>query len=342
MKASLTIIGSLLLFAALSSAVEKSPLKVDTEKKIVIFNSQIIDLKKHPITVKKILNKDLSEVSKIPFSDKEVSRGGATSGGGDDTGLEVQSALSLVIQALQSGTELYPKKIKEALLDKAKNVKIIITDESLPVQAEDVSQYGAAFSVFDGQESVILIQRKRWLAIDSPTIKDSLLHHELAVLAGIESTGSYPYTDLFARYRKKFWEHHQSQKFVCTFSLYRKVNEKGSVGGKLLGSAGIFIHDLGVSSNFEVIHDLTSQVDGKSNRAFIVRYVVSNNGYLRAQILEADVTRYKNSSWKIFSNSSDVSQEKNYFSPYARMSEDRGASIENWGDKFLQVACSKI
>lgn len=342
MKTFLTIIGSLLLFATMSQAEEKIELKVDAQKPVLILDSQIIDLKKNPVTVRKILARDLSEISKIPLSKKGLMMGGATSGGGDDIGLEVQRALGLVAQAIQIDSELYPSKAKQALLTKAQSVKIIITEEALPASAGQLSQYGAAFSVFDGRQAVILVQRQRWMAIDNPTIKDSLIHHELAVLAGLETTGDYRYTNLFATHRKEFWERLQSQNFVCTFSLYKKANDQRSASGKLMGSAGVFMRDSGVSANFEVIQDLEPQVDGKSNRAIIVRHVVSNNGYLRAQISEADVTRYKNNNWKIFSNLSEISVERVYFSPYDSVDSGRGSNLETWGDNFLQVACSKI
>ncbi|MDG0817980.1 hypothetical protein [Bdellovibrio svalbardensis] len=342
MKAFLTIIGSLLLFSAMSQAEEKLQLNVDNGKQIFISDSQVVNLKNNSVTVKKILNKDLSEISKIPSSQKGLLMGGATSGGGDDIGLEVQRALSLVVQAIQIDSELYPSKVKQALLTKAQSVKILITEEALPAGVGKLSQYGAAFSVFDGRQAVILIQRQRWVAIDNPTIKDSLIHHELAVLAGLETTGDYQYTNLFATQRAKFWERLQSQSFVCTFSLYKKTNDRNSVSRKLMGSAGVFIGDPGVSSNFEVIQDLEPHVDGKSNRAIIVRYVLAGSGYLRAQISEADVTRYKNSSWKTFSNLSEISVERIYFSPYDSVDTGRGSNLETWGDNFLQVACSKM
>lgn len=281
---------------------------------------------------------------------KLILMGGATSGGGDDTGIEVQRVLNSVYQMIANSSDLYPEEVKQALLKKARTAKIMVTDNELPVTQGQFAQYGAAFSVYDEQEAIIQIQRKRWNDIANPLITDSLLHHELAVLAGVEITGDYQYTNKFAISRDKFWQSVLAKQFVCTFNLYgraeppsysRPVTREFRIG-KLLGSAGVTVGFDGSRSGFDVIQDLSPQVDGQYNKVVMVSYVISSNGYLRAQLSEADVSRYKNNDWKIFSNQTKVSQEKVYLNPYDYIDGARSASIEHWDDKLVQISCSKL
>jgi hypothetical protein len=313
----------------------KTPFDFSTQSEIkIITNPTLKETHNLPAEIRRAieLNKTMLQKS-----------GGATSGGGDDVGPEVSRSVRFILQMIaQDQGSVYSAEAREHLLSLGKLIRILIVDTELPATINGITQNGFAYSFNDSETVLILIQSDRWKAAQNPVFVERTLHHELAVLAGLEKTGDYTLTDRFAKARMAFWQKVLSQNFACTFSLFSKDSELEHQTlsiGKFLGAAGI-VKKMDTQSGFVTL----ARVGNKSNDDYypsvIARYVVSAEGYLRAMISEADVLE-KGANWRSFQNLRNNSTEKVYFSPYDLI-DPQGSNLESWGQYFVQVSCSKI
>lgn len=274
--------------------------------------------------------------------------GGATSGGGNDQGIQVRRTIRHVGEMIskdQSG--LYSAEMKAHFARMMSILKIVMVDEKLSAPIGGVSQDGGAWSSFDGKEAITKVSSTRWQAMTNPVEREKLMHHELAVLIGAEKTGDYTLTDQFAVKRIKLWESIISKGFVCSFSLFTQKQYDGrKVVGRHMGSGAVVIN-VDARSDFAVIADLEDFNEGKPNRAVILRYVSTSEGYLRGELSEATVERFKEKdenflggAFKTFRDLKNNSEQKIYFSPYDFI-EPREAALQSWNGYFVQVGCTK-
>ncbi|MEN0060322.1 MAG: hypothetical protein AAGB31_15895 [Bdellovibrio sp.] len=223
-----------------------------------------------------------------------------------------------------------------------KLVRILVVDTELPAQVNGIKQDGFAYSFNDGENVLILVQRDKWKAAQNPLYVERVLHHELAVLAGLEKTGVYSITEDFTKSRMAFWQKVLSQNFACTVSLFSKkfVSDSDTPSiGKFLGASGI-VKKMDTEAGFVTLARIGVEANDGYYPSVIARYVISAEGYLRAVISEADVLE-KGPDWRIFKNLQNNSAEKIYFTPYDLV-ESHGSNLESWGPYFVQVSCSKI
>lgn len=263
---------------------------------------------------------------------RDGARGGATSGSGDDDGLEVKQVLRVITEMINSNkTTIYTKEEKEALLTKAALAKIIMIDERLSEDTSVGRQDGAAFSYSNDTETVLGIQRARWRNISLVVERERLVHHELAIVAGLEQTGEYHLSDKFKKERAVLWDQLLSKKIICVVSLFNKKKnpQDGNMEPeRLLGSGGVV---------------MTSSTDVKGGwtpvtNEVVFRYVTSGTGYLRGVFSRATV----DPSGRYFENTRESSQEAVYFTPYNLLEIDRGSTLKEWSDFFTMVNCAKI
>ncbi|HWU43810.1 MAG TPA: hypothetical protein VN132_10240 [Bdellovibrio sp.] len=269
-------------------------------------------------------------------------RGGATSGGGDDIGLEVSRAIHFILQMVsQDQGVVYSTESKKHLLSLEKLIRILVIDAELPATVDGITQNGFAYSFNDGENVLILIQSNRWKEAQNPADVERTLHHELAVLTGLEKTGDYNVTDKFTQARVAFWQKVLSQNFACTFSLFSKSQTADGSQSieKFLGAAGV-VKKMDGQGGFVTLARTGNKLSNEYYPSVIVRYVISANGYLRAAISEADVLEI-GSDWRTFQNLRNNSKEKVYFTPYDLI-EPQGSNLESWGPYFVQISCSKI
>ena len=274
--------------------------------------------------------------------------GGATSGGGDEDGIDAQHVLRIVTDFIKlDDFSIYSAEQKKLLLTKSSLANIIMVDKEIPVNTSVGIQESAGFSRSnknkDENVNVIQINRKRWLGMRTIVDNEVFIHHELAVLAGIEKTGDYHISDTqFRKFRSILWEKLFSKKIVCVVSLFSK--EIDTQSGKfqphhLVGSAGIV-----VNSSIDVISDWRivkmNSKDENKNTAVIFRYVASGNGYLRGVF--SDATILGNPGHTFFSEIKNESKPRVFFTPYNLLEIDREASLKEWDDYFNIVSCSKM
>lgn len=272
-----------------------------------------------------------------------VHHGGATSGGGHDVGLEVSSALRFIFKMISEDKgAVYSAQSRDQLLNLEKLIRILVVDENLPAQVNGVTQNSFAYSFNDGENVIILIQSDRWKAAQNPVYIERVLHHELAVLVGLEKTGDYRQTDKFVDARAIFWQKVLSQNFACTFSLFSKKYEgkdQTSAIGQFLGASGV-VKQMDTQSGFVTLAKIGNRLDNGYDPSVIARYVISAEGYLRAIISEADVFE-RGADFKIFQNLRKNAQEQVYFTPYDLL-QPQGSVLKSWENYFVQVSCSKI
>ncbi len=271
--------------------------------------------------------------------------GGATSGGGDEDGIDAQHVLRIVTDFIKADNfSIYSAEERKLLLTKSSLVeKIIMTDEELPVNTSVGIQKGAGFSRSDENNTIIKINRKRWLGMRTVVDNEVFIHHELAVLAGIETTGDYRISDKqFRKFRSILWEKLFSKKIICAVSLFNK--EIDAQSGKfqpkhLVGSAGIVVNSsTDVTSDWRIVKMHSKDED--KNTAVIFRYVASGNGYLRGVF--SDATIVSNPGHSFFSEIKNESKQRVFYTPYNLLEIDREATLKEWNDYFSMVSCSKI
>lgn len=267
-----------------------------------------------------------------------ANNGGATSGGGHDIGAEASRAFRLIFKMISEDKgEVYSAEERKYLLNLEKLIKILVTDKELPASVGSTTQNSFAFSFNDGDNVMVLIQSERWKSAESPLKIEKTLHHELAVLAGLEKTGEYSRTDKFMEKRLAFWQKVQSQSFACTFSLFSK--EQNGQLGKFIGASGV-VKKMDTHSGFVTLAPIASRASDEYVPSVIARFVMSAEGYLRAVISEADVLE-KNQDFRTFKNVRSLSKEKVYFTPYDLV-DPLGSNLDTWESYYVQVSCSKI
>jgi len=293
----------------------------------------------------------------VSFS-AQASRGNEGSGGGDDTGLQVQKVLRFVTKTIREHQEIYDSSpsglsTQQAILAIAQSSPhIIVVDSPLPAKSGDGSatQLGTAFSSYKNGVAQIQIQRDRWSRIIDPVVMEELIHHELAVMAGVESTGDYKLSDRYAAISRKFWDSRKSESTLCSASLF-ELSEKPTVvttsrgltmgkkiaPGKMIGSVGFSI-EMGITaSDWGVLtKDQPGLFDSDSD-GIIFSYVVSGEGYLRTIFSKARIS--KDNSF--FSQVRDLTPEVVFYDPYDWLDASRESLVKQYDFGFVLVGCSR-
>ncbi len=284
--------------------------------------------------------------------------GGATSGGGDEVGLQVQKVLRFVTSTIKQHREIYDSSpsglsVQQAILSIAQlSPKIVVVDSTLPAKSEEGNgtQLGAAFSSYDNGSAQIQIQRDRWKRISDPVVMEELIHHELAVMAGVEKTGDYRWSDRYTAISKKFWESRKSESILCSVSLFglaekpfAEARSGGySVGikiapGKLVGSHGFSV-DFGiVSSGWGVLTKEQPGAFASDSDGIIFRYVVGGVGYLRGIFSKARLPKDD----FYFSQVRDLTPEITFYDPYDWVESSKESLLKQYDFGFVLVGCSR-
>lgn len=266
-----------------------------------------------------------------------LAEGGGTSGGGDSDGLAAATrtlfAVTKAIRMAEKG--VYTEEEKKKLLEAADKLKILSVDEDLLVKSVDAVQNSTAYSTWTGDSPITLLNRGRWNKIEKATDRENLLHHELAVLAGLEKTGDYRLTAKFAEFRKNSWKFREERTQICTVSLFQKKKTLSGkeIPGEALGVASIVMDHVGAKSDWAKIGNISDKREVK------VLYVIDSGGYLRLKIVEVD--RQEKGRGFLLENQKALFEEGVLIDPY---SDDfyPGSSTKNvvFGDYFMSVSCS--
>lgn len=119
-------------------------------------------------------------------------------GGGDEVGIEFQSSFAKALREIQNGT-LKGHIDPDLLSATALKTSVIVVDEALRVTAQGITQDSIATN--DPARNLIKINRARWKAIRDPRTKEAIALHEVLSLVGLERTGLYEYSGLYASER---------------------------------------------------------------------------------------------------------------------------------------------
>ncbi|MNS57668.1 hypothetical protein D3C72_905640 [compost metagenome] len=116
---------------------------------------------------------------------------GQDRGGGDDVGLEFLTIAQTVLADLENNQNFLFLQVQSANLNEIVNgMRVLTVDTALKVTAGNLTQDSVA--VNDRSQLVILVNRKRWVAITDSRVKAGIVLHEILSLAGLEETGFYP------------------------------------------------------------------------------------------------------------------------------------------------------
>lgn len=124
------------------------------------------------------------------------SSGSSVRGGGDEVGIEFQQVMATALK--EAGNMGLPVDMPQ-LEQIAAQAKVLVVDTPLFVESAGLRQDSIA--VNDRSDQTIQINRSRWKMIQSRSMKEGIALHELLSLAGLESTGQYPFT---SRYMASF------------------------------------------------------------------------------------------------------------------------------------------
>ncbi|HAR43653.1 MAG TPA: hypothetical protein DCS07_13650 [Bdellovibrionales bacterium] len=274
--------------------------------------------------------KNLSE--RILLADE----GGGTSGGGDKDGLAAATrTLSAVTKAIKLSSKIYTEDHKNKLANIADKLRVVVVDRELSVQTGKEIQNSTAASLWKENTPVALLQRSSWNGIEKAIDREALLHHELCVLAGIESTGDYRQTNKYKEFRQNSWKFRGQMTQICSVSLFKATKTPSGkvIPGEPAGNAAIVMDWMGVKSGAAKLGNISKKRDIK------VTYVISSSGYLRLKIVEAD--RDDKVRFVVLSNAKTLLEESVLIDPYGdELYPGTGTKNVMFGDHFLNVACT--
>ena len=278
--------------------------------------------------------------------------GGATSGGGDELGIEAKQVFREVVTSLDQIPGLYTQTQKDLMKKRFESIRsVIVVNEELPAPNLDHTfghvfiQDGTAWSSFDGTYSDIKLNYDKFSKISDPLTLEGLMHHELAVLADIEKTGDYTYTDQFLANREKFFESQSAQYTQCTVSLFDK---NGSVPGNLLGTAATkWINNAETTNGVGLIYYLEKRTKKHPKaEAIVMGYVLGGNGYFRVKFLRSETTEPASTSSDDIAASIGegvaLTPDIIFYNPYQWAAAAREARLREFDFGFIMVSCARL
>lgn len=226
----------------------------------------------------------LQEARPTPtLNTREISRdrlGGATSGGGDSTGINAQRIAEGIFELILTiGDESYSAEELAVVSQIKSELRIVMTEEDLPVSVDGKTQNGFAYSVRTNSQSTMFLNRHKWESLETLLEKEVLIHHEIMVLAGIEATGEYHASLEFERNRQTFWRAMEDKSLLCNINVFAKGNIPERMGAPV-GSTTVVNGAFMTKSDFGYIGTLTN------GKALIWRGVIDSLGFFRMQLDE--------------------------------------------------------
>lgn len=280
--------------------------------------------------------------------------GSGSSGGGDERGIGISLTLKQLARRItQMGDAVTTADKRSEIESIASQAEILIVNEDLPAEKPvDLNrdqikvQIGLAYSQWiknDQGELVPLIQINAYRLKNEKDEerKNLTLVHELFVLAGLEKTGQYTYTNRYHDQLSTNWKmvaENRSQG-VCTITAFQKGLNNPAYGeyvnwasrdqiGDTLGQATLTINHVGASGVAGKIFIINKK------RAVSVSGVMDSAGYFRAEIGEAQ------SEWPYVIEKVLV-KSKVYYSPYAEKEEvSNTPTFVAAGNVWFLISCA--
>jgi hypothetical protein len=115
---------------------------------------------------------------------------GTSTHGGDEIGLEFQSAYLFALEDIKlNHRDLYEQIESSDVYQLSTTTRVLVVDRPLVINVDFTTQESVATN--DSKLGLILVNRSRWTAIRSEAKKTSLALHEILSIAGIENSGLY-------------------------------------------------------------------------------------------------------------------------------------------------------
>ncbi|KYG66677.1 hypothetical protein AZI86_06425 [Bdellovibrio bacteriovorus] len=119
--------------------------------------------------------------------------GTSVRGGGDDVGLEFQSAFMFALQDIRlNHQDLYSQIAPSGVYQVALQTKIFVFDG--PLFLDDTTQDQNVVALNDPSNYSIALSRPRWEQILDKNVQRGVALHEVLSLVGLEGSGRYPYS----------------------------------------------------------------------------------------------------------------------------------------------------
>jgi hypothetical protein len=132
----------------------------------------------------------------FPVISIAAGHGPGDGGGGDEVGLDFEASLHSAVEIIQvSGRTEFAPLSRLDWTKMEKNLKVLAVDKKLYATVDGVKQESVALNYPAAQ--MVEINRKRWKALHDPRIKEGISLHEALSVAGLESSGEYPYSGLY-------------------------------------------------------------------------------------------------------------------------------------------------
>lgn len=264
--------------------------------------------------------------------------GGGTSGGGDLKGFDAYKVSDKVFSTIFTiGPKLYTDSQLEMIKAIETELKVIMTDEPLPVQINGQIQRGDAFSKRQGNASTMYLNRSSWESIQTIQEREVLIHHEIMVMAGLEHTGDYSITNKFENIRGQFWKTLEIKDLLCSINVF-DVDKVSDRPGKLVGSSTSVMTSAGAKADLGIIGVRSKKI------ALIWRGIIDTNGFFKLEIDEVKILRnYKNpTTWDIDLGTVKVIEPmKTYFDPYV-LDKPLNEPITRGEFYFIAVSCHQL
>ncbi len=284
----------------------------------------------------------------------QAKEGGATSGGGHDLGLYAKRIIGIVADAINDSQGIYTTEQKQLIKLRSSQVsKVLISDAELPVAnsghgiGTSIIQQGTAFSSWspDTQTGQVSLQKDKFNALVDPIAIEVLFAHELAVMAGLETTGDYHLSDAFGTLRSKFWEKRLASQTICTFTVFDKKLRYGlNVPDKIVGTATTGLTSgQTIGGGLALLYHLKKHSRARANDSVIIRYVLGNHGYLRAIVSRAPTTLgIKNDVMLAGPIAANLTPEVVYYTPYDWEVAIRESRLKEYDFGFMMVSCARL
>lgn len=130
-----------------------------------------------------------------------ASAGGSVGNGGDPIGLDFLQDANKVVEDVLGEIQLYPEIKNIDLRATLKDIKVIVTDETIWVRIGGRKQISTAVNYPDTR--TVILNRNLWHKIPTREQKLSLVFHELLGLVRLETSGDY---SISKRYLNKNFE----------------------------------------------------------------------------------------------------------------------------------------
>ena len=149
-----------------------------------------------------MLSRPLTQIIIIGFLSMTIASltkartGGLDGGsGGDEIGLQFHEAFHRAFNNLKSKPELFALLKDRDLERHEQEAKVLVVDTALSVSADGREQFSLAEN--DLETQTVLINRARWMTLTDAHLLEAIAFHEIASLAGLESTGRYPISEKY-------------------------------------------------------------------------------------------------------------------------------------------------